>query len=341
MQNLEHSLKLNMTVPVYLFWGEEDLLMEEYIRKVSHVVAPDGESWSVETYHGDEASPDEILFALASSGLFAARKLVVVRDAPWFKKKNKTDEDSAKEEKDAVVKQLIQYCADPNPDIVLILTARNIIKTSKLVKAIAAAGRVVEFSCPKGAEREIWLANYFKNCGKMPEKGVCAYVSLMCGEGLGLLKGEADKLLLYAGDHSHITMADAEQVVSTSALAGVFELTDLAAARNAAGAVNILRRLLKQGEAGQMLLVMLSNQYHNMLAVKDMQKRGYSVNEIPKVLGIHPFVVKKCAQQGTRYTFRELMNALEVLLKADVDSKSGGSIDDLLETAVLRICGGK
>jgi len=224
MQNLEHSLKLNMTVPVYLFWGEEDLLMEEYIRKVSHVVAPDGESWSVETYHGDEASPDEILFALASSGLFAARKLVVVRDAPWFKKKNKTDEDSAKEEKDAVVKQLIQYCADPNPDIVLILTARNIIKTSKLVKAIAAAGRVVEFSCPKGAEREIWLANYFKNCGKMPEKGVCAYVSLMCGEGLGLLKGEADKLLLYAGDHSHITMADAEQVVSTSALAGVFEL---------------------------------------------------------------------------------------------------------------------
>ena len=67
MQNLEHSLKLNMTVPVYLFWGEEDLLMEEYIRKVAHVVAPDGESWSVETYHGDEASPDEILFALARS----------------------------------------------------------------------------------------------------------------------------------------------------------------------------------------------------------------------------------------------------------------------------------
>jgi len=77
MQNLEHSLKLNMTVPVYLFWGEEDLLMEEYIRKVSHVVAPDGESWSVETYHGDEASPDEILFALARMSRFKPLNLLM------------------------------------------------------------------------------------------------------------------------------------------------------------------------------------------------------------------------------------------------------------------------
>ncbi len=344
MQNLEHSLQLKITVPIYLFWGEEDWLIDEYIRKLSLVVSPEQDPWSIEIFHGDDTPPEEILLAAQSGGLFSPKRLLVVRDAPWFRSKGKGAEESQetegdKGEKDRQTKAFLAYCQDPNPDVVLVLTARNINRGTKVVKAVAAAGRVVEFTSPKGVEREIWLNNYWKQAGKQAERGVATYVSLMCGEKLGQLKSEADKLLLYCDTSNQIRMQDAEAVVSSTALAGVFQLTDLAANRKGGEAVEVLRRLLQQGEAAQKLLVLLAGQYRNMLCVKDMQKRGYSIGEIPAKLGLHPFVVKKCAAQSNRYTYRELMGALETFLRADIAAKSGeGDMDDLLEIALMGIC---
>ena len=40
MHNLENSLRLGMTVPVYLFYGEETLLMEQAAARVTALAAP-------------------------------------------------------------------------------------------------------------------------------------------------------------------------------------------------------------------------------------------------------------------------------------------------------------
>lgn len=343
MENLKKALSLGMVCPIYLFYGDEPLLMEQYIEKIAAIVSPCGQEWDRDLLHGDEVDVGEVLLAANSGGLFTSRKLIIVRNAPWFQTKKRgslpeTEADGTPDNK-AAVAALTEYAQDPNPNTVLIFTSPTANKATRLVKAIAASGRVVEFSSPQGAERERWLAAYFKRAGKVPQKGVTAYVSLMAGAGLSALHSEADKLILYCEEKTEITLEDAENIVSRGSLAGVFDLTDAAAARDGSRAVTLLRRLLQQGEAPYTLIGMLAGQYRNMLAVWDMRRRGFSQTEIPSVLGLHPYVVKKCWQASGHYSGRQLLHALEAILEAEIRGKNGmGRIEALLEVALLRIC---
>ena len=70
-----------------------------------------------------------------------------------------------------------------------------------------------------------------------------------------------------------------------------------------------------------------------------MRRRGFSQTEIPNQLGLHPYVVKKSLPVARKYDYPSLVKALEMLLAADYDSKSGKrDIEYMLELAVLRIC---
>ena len=44
MQQLESSLKLGMTCPVYLFWGEETLLLEQAVSCIAKLTLADATS---------------------------------------------------------------------------------------------------------------------------------------------------------------------------------------------------------------------------------------------------------------------------------------------------------
>ncbi|MDO4732909.1 MAG: DNA polymerase III subunit delta [Bacillota bacterium] len=342
MQNLKKALSLGMLCPIYLFYGNESMLMEEYIEKIAALVCPEAREWDQELFQGDETEISQILLSANSSGLFSQRKLIVVRNAPGFQTKkrgNSEEQPESSGENKAAAEALIAYAQDPNPDVVLILCSPSANKNSRLLKAIAAAGRVVEFSSPRGPERERWLSNYLKKAGKLPQAGLCSYVSLMAGEGLSSLRSEADKLILYCEKKTEISLADAEAIVSHSSLAGIFELTDAAAQRDGERSILLLRRLLQQGEPPYNLLALLAGQYRNMLAVWDLRRRGFSQAEIPGCLGLHPYVVKKCWQAGNKYSGRQLLSALEALLEAELSGKSGmGKIEALLEVALLRIC---
>lgn len=345
MHNLEHSLKLAMLNPVYLFYGDEPLLMEEMAEKVCALAAPDGAEWNREVYQASEISPADIVLSAGSGGFMGMRRVIVVRDIAWLKRGKKAKDvpaaDSDGEASSGVdLEPLIAYAADPNPDTVLILMVNGTVPSnSRLLKAVNKGGRAVQFTALKGAEKERWLAEYLKNAAKVPRRGVIPYLALMSGDGLLAAKSEADKLILYTEGKTEITMEDAKDIVSGGSIAGVFDLSDRMAEKKGAAAVDVLRRLLLQGEAAQKLLAMLGTQYHNTLAVKDMLSRGYTTKEAASRLAMNPYAAQKCAAQARRYTNRQLSKALELLLNADIAQKKGeGDLADLLEVAILRIC---
>lgn len=339
MKNLRHSLELGITNPVYLFYGEEVLLLEEAVQRIAQITLPRDDQWGRETYYGDEGDLDKLLLSAQSSGMFAPKKLILLRNAPWFKRKAKAAAEEEKKESPADLEQLLAYVADPNPDTVLIIIAEKADKGSRLYKAVQKSGRAVEFTTPQGQEKEAWLNAYFRRAGKELAPGVAAYLCQMSAEGLLSLKQEADKLLLYAAGAKTVSQADAEAVVSEGAQAGIFQLTDAAAAQQGQESVAIYRRLLRQGEAPQFILVMLAGQYRNILAIKDMLERGYTQPEIASKLSLAPYTVRKCANLSRRYSLRQLLQALEILLNADIAGKSGaGALEQLLEVAILRLC---
>ncbi len=345
MRNLQHSLQLGMLAPVYLFYGDEPLLMEEMAEQICALASPAGEEWNREVYQASEISPDDIVLSAGSGGFMGMRRVIIVRDITWLKRGKKAKDNSQSEgdvetTSGVDLESLIEYAADPNPDTVLILMVNGAVPSnSRLLKAVNKGGRAVQFAALKGMEKERWLASYLKAAAKAPERGVIPYLALMSGDGLLAAKSEADKLILYTEGKTAITMEDARDIVSGGSIAGVFDLSDRMAEKQGGEAVAVLRRLLLQGEAAQKLLAMLGTQYHNTLAVKDMLSRGYTAKEAASRLSMNPYAAQKCAAQARRYTNRQLSKALELLLNADIAQKRGeGDLSDLLEVAILRIC---
>jgi DNA polymerase-3 subunit delta len=345
MQNLEHALKLGMTCPIYLFHGEEALLMEQMVDKIANLVAPDGESWNREVYHGDDITPAEVVMSAQSGGFMGVRRLIIIRNVDWLKPARKikdaeTEEENACPSLRVDLEPLIAYAADPNPDAVLILLCNgNVPSNSRLLKAVNGGGRAVSFPALKGKEKEKWLADYFRAAAKISERGVVSFIALMSGDGLLNAKSEADKLILYTAGKNKVSIEDARNTVSQTALSGVFDLSDRMAEKKGAAAVAILRQLWLQGETPQKLLAMLGTQYRNSLAVKNMLARGFTTKEIVGRLSMNPYAAQKCAVLARFYTERQLSRALELLLSADIAQKKGeGEMKELLEVAILRIC---
>jgi DNA polymerase-3 subunit delta len=212
-------------------------------------------------------------------------------------------------------------------------------KRRKVITAIVKAGRIVEFPIPRTEEKNAWLKAYLAKQGKMADNAVINQLTFVAGQNLALLKQEADKICLYTGGRQKIEQADIEAVVSKNSISSIFSLLDAVAEQKATLALNLYREMLRQGEAPQMILAMLSGQFHNILAVQDLRREEHKPGDIAKILGLHPFAVEKCLRFANRYSVPKGIKSLEILLAADIAQKTGtGDMTELLETAILRIC---
>ncbi|MBQ2699251.1 MAG: DNA polymerase III subunit delta [Firmicutes bacterium] len=343
MQDLLHSIELGVTMPLYIFCGEEQLLQEQALTRLSDLLSPERNPWQYMLLDGETASAAEVADVAGSAGFFAGKKLVIVRNVPWCSggRKAASEEDEADKEKDeAALASLLAYAEDPNPDCCLVLVVRGAVdKRRRLVKLFAKNGRVISFDSPKGMERDMWLTNYFRKAGKTADREVLGYISINSGEALSSLQSEADKLILYSGGRSEITMEMATELVSRGSAYNIFELMDAVAGKNAAKALQLYRSMTKAGEAEQKILAMLAGQFRDMLLVAGLRAEGRQPAQIAREQGLHPFRVEKLLRYARAMNSRQLLKALEMLLAADVANKSGE--DDLhsrLEQCILRIC---
>jgi len=357
MKHFYQDIQLGQLMPVYLFFGDEALLIDEALIALARAIDPEDSGWQRELFDGEEAAPGLVAAAAAQGSLFGGRRLVVAKNISWLERKEKKGDSgrgkdgaksgkdvaagTAKSGKDAVdeTAPLLAYLQDANPGACLALTARgNVDKRRKLVQLIQKKGRLIECATPKGAERDMWLAQRFKAAGFRAERQALSYIGFSTVN-LSQMAAEVDKLCHYCADKGEITLADAEAVVAKSSLATIFELTDAAAAKNAAKACAYYRQLRRQGEEEQKIFAMLAAQFRNLLLAQDLLAQGCRADEVASRLSLHPFVAEKCSRACRAFTQRQLIKALEMLLAADIAQKSGqGDMDDLLEMSILRIC---
>ena len=337
MQNLYADISSGQLKPVYLFFGDEAWLMDEALQALIQAATPQGEEWGLEVLDGGTAGPDTAAAAALEGSLFGGSRLVVAKNINWLTAAGKSP--GNQEENKDITAPLLDYLKAPNPDTCLALTVRGSVdKRRKLVQAIQKKGRLIECVTPKGGERDIWLINRFKAAGLKADRRAIAHISVSCAN-LSQMALEADKLILYCGDKGEITLTDALTVVAESSLLTVFELTDAAAAKDAAKACACYRHLLRQGEAEQKIFALLASQFRNILLTQDLHKHGARSADIARELGLHPYVAEKCAQASHAFSQRQLIKVLEMLLAADIAQKSGkGEMEELLETVILRIC---
>lgn len=249
--------------PAYLIAGPETLVVLEAADAVRAAARAQGigdrEVYDIE---GRDPDWDSVAAAFQAPGLFATRRVVEVR-MPGGKPGKEGAE------------ILSSFCADPPPDVVLLVTCAEWGKAyaGKWSEAIGRIGHQVTAWQVKPHELSGWIESRMRARGlKAQRDAVQALADRVEGNLLAAAQ-EIDKLALLAEGRT-IDAAMMEALVSDSARFDVFRLLDAAMNGQPAQVSRMLHGLRAEGEAVPALLGMVAREVQLLAQFARVSERG-------------------------------------------------------------------
>jgi DNA polymerase-3 subunit delta len=305
-----------VTANVYLIAGLE-FLADEALDKLRAQLHSDSLS---EAFFGSDAPVHEIIGALTTPSLLGGIRLVVVRDAEQLRKE--------------AVETLTRYVADPAPDSVLVLLAGA---RTKLDAAVKAHGEVVALEAPRGRGLAGWIRRRGTQLGlKVDDRAAWALIDSI-GDELRDIDAALQQLATGLGEDAKIGANEVRRAFPRLADERIYVFTDAVGERRMDASMAALRRLLQQNEPALVVFGALVSQVRRMLKVRRVADRG--VGAVAEVAGMPEWRARRLQKQALSYDERELIHAMDLLSRTDVEMKSGesGTMEVALERAVLEI----
>ncbi len=344
---LTNSLKRGVTAPVYLFYGEETYLREQAVARFKEYFFPGcDQDLNFDLIDGEDTSPQDIVARAETLPFFAAKRLVVVKNPPFFKsaKKAGKEETGDLEETAVPVKEaaLLEYLNNPSGAACLIFTTGDPVdKRKKLFKALKNNGKAVEFTYLGRGDLRRWLAQKVKAGGRKFAPGAEETLLDMVGPSLQKLAAEMEKLINFTAGQEVITPSDVRRVCPPGLEESIFAVVDAVGNKSAGEALAAVKEMLAAKEPPFRLLAMIVRQFRLMLQVKDLLGRGCPAGQIPARLKIHPYVARKTAVQCRNFSRESLLEAFRLLLELDESVKTGRQeFYPALEIFLLKLCAG-
>lgn len=352
---VKKDIESNRVPLIYLWHGEDRYSLTEALKLLKGVFLVEDPSGSgIEAFRGKDSSVQDIIEAANTSSFFSG-KLVIVDDIPYFnqnKGKNGTEteaetgnEDDEEQEVSTVNREgdadvLVKYLQNPNPATRLVLISNKVNKGRKLYKEIAKAGKVIEFSYPKGqTEWLAWIQKEAKSRDKTMNPATATFLVEWAGHNTGILSQELEKISLYIGKRQEIRTEDIREISVPLIETTIFAMLDAIAVGNTAEALQKLTEVLSQ-EYHLKVHTMIVRQVRLLLAGNLMRGQGATVEKFMEVTGIKSsFEGNKIFRQAARFSPEKLVDAMEDCLQTELSLKSsGGKPDLLLEMMVIRFC---
>lgn len=309
---------------VYLFHGHERYLIDQYMNKmIEKYVPPTYKDFNLVTYDGEKVTVDELIDACETVPFFSDSKIIVVKNATYFRNK-KANLTAAEEER------LLDYLNRPSESSHLFfITGHAIDKRKKVTKNIDKNGRVIEFSKLNSQIFPRWVHKKIKQHNKDIESDVLRYLI----DRLSYLDKHATKTLLDVDNElkmicsslretDFIQKEDIDKYVKKPLDADIFMMVDAVGNKRAETAILIMHELTKSGEPIQVVFSMVARQFRLLKKVKMLVKEGYNQASIAKLLNIHPYAIKNIMKQIHMFDDEQLTKILGMCSEIDYKSKS-------------------
>jgi DNA polymerase-3 subunit delta len=233
------------------------------------------------------------------------------------------------------VRRLVEVVKDPLPSTVLILVGGGGSVPAPLVKAITAAGKVIDVSVGRPGDRKAWLHEHLRHAPVKLEPAAANLLGAHVGEDLGRVEGLLGALSAAYGEGARITVDDLQPYLGEAGSVARYELTDAIDRGDPATALGVLRRMTDAGGLSAVEVVFsLHRHYSNMLALDGATVSGGE--EAAQVLGVgSAFVAKKALEQSRRLGSARIGHAIELLADADLDIKGETGLPPELVVEIL------
>jgi DNA polymerase III delta subunit len=310
--------------PVYLLQGEDDVEKSALASEFLALVDEGLQAFNVERIHaGDMTTGDRLadgiaalIDAVRTLPMMAPRRVVIVFQADAMLVPKRESETATR-----ALDRLEAALMEPEPQTTLVLVAGTIDKRSRIYKLLAKQATLVDCGAPDdvpGAER--WVRTRVAAAGVEIEPAGARVLAVLAGfperpradgktGNVKRLRGDVERLLLYALGQKRISVADVREVAGPAALQDDWAMTNA----------------IEQGQAGAAL---------RQLAL--MLDAGAPAE---KILGQLGWLVRSKFPTAAP---ADLPAAVDAVFRTDLDLKrSGGDSRVLLERLVVELCAGK
>jgi DNA polymerase III delta subunit len=315
--------------PVYLIFGCDEVEAAKLASDISGLVDESLRAFNLERLYASDRSVTgtSIVEAARQLPLMSSHRVVTVLRAekllkPKRRGAGKGDDEGAAgdEPASADAEALEAYLRSPEPSTVLVLVAADVDRSRRLYKQLQKTATMVEcrgLMPPKedryadlnaiGRQAEKLVLDEAGKAGVKIDPAAARLLAKRAGTDINTLRGDLERLLLYAAGKPRISEADAREVVTTESSQDDWAVTNAIQRGQKAEALRQLALALDGGGVPYMILGQI----------------GYFVRE--KLVTIDP---------------RRVPAAVEAMLRTDLDLKgSAGDHRVLLERLVVELCG--
>jgi DNA polymerase-3 subunit delta len=312
---------------VYLIVGDDEAEMSRLSADVSALVEDELRAFNLERLYAGEkaASPAAIVESARTFPMMGDRRVVVVLRAekllkPKRRGKAADDEEAGEGEEPAGDIDLLEaYVRNPEPRTTLVFVAADVDRTRRIYKAIHKHATTVECWGLKGGRdggrldlrqvartAEALVKQAVADAGQQIDPVAARLVAERAGTDIATLRGDVDRLLLYAAGKPKIDIKDVQEVVSAETAQDDWAVTTAIQRGNTAEALRQIGLALESGGVSYKILGQL----------------GWFVREkLPDI------------------DSRRVPAAIEALFRTDLELKSsGGDPRVLLERLVVELC---
>ncbi|MDO4306510.1 MAG: DNA polymerase III subunit delta [Eubacteriales bacterium] len=321
MKSIQEDIKTGNFKQMYLLFGEEAYLKQQYKQKLVNALNPDGDTMNFSRYEGKGIEVKGIIDLCETMPFFAERRVILVEDSGFFK--NKCEE-------------LAEYIKELPDYLVLIFAETEVDKRSRMYKAVKSSGRAVEFGRQDEKTLMRWAAGVLSREGRKITQRDMELLLTKTGTDMGNLRMELEKLITYTTGRDVVTGTDIEEICTTQTTNKIFDMVRAVTEKNQKRALDLYYDLLTLKEPPMRILFLLAKQFRQLLLTKQLSGEGASQAEIASRLGVPSFVVRNIASCARSYTVEELEEAVKDFVDAEEAVKTG-RLGDVLSVELLII----
>ncbi len=310
--------------PVYLIVGDDDAEMSRLVGELSALVEDELRAFNLERMYAGEkgAAPADIVESARTLPMMGERRVIVVLRAEKILKprRRKTvdeeESDEAPEAGDADV--LDAYVKNPEPLTTLVFVAADVDRSRRLYRTLQKQAAIVECWGLKGSRdarvdlrqvartAEALVKQAAADAGQQIDSAAARLVAARAGTNIATLRGDVERLLLFAAGKKKIDLQDVQEIVSAETAQDDWAVTSAIQRGDTAEALRQVGLALESGAVPYMILGQLGWFVREKLVIADA---------------------------------RRVPAAVDALFRTDLDLKSsGGDPRVLLERLVVDLC---
>ena len=323
---------MSLPVPITLVKGDDEVVLRDAVRLlVDELVGDEDRSMMVEEVDigaaTDDGDPLLTLVDAAQTPPFLTEHRVVLGRLV------------DKRERNDLVQPLVDYLVDPLPSTRLVLEWRAGKVPKALLEAVTRVGGALVDTSP-GRKVSEWVTQHLSEAGlKVDGEGRSRLVTWVGDEPSRLL-GLIDLLRSTYGEGVRISAAEIEPFLGDDGGVPPWDLTDAIDRGDRAAALDLLQRMIGQGERHPFqLLSTLHSHFARMLRLDGADVAGEK--QAAELLGMKgsTYPAKKAMGQARRLGHDRIVRAIDLLAPADLDLRGGKAWPDhlVLEVLVARL----